>query len=84
MLPDADAENWLGEGADDGVKTVGAKVGHGATGLALTGKQHAVGAAKECGIVGEQRLDTEATKGVLYGVDVAGIVFHYRYFHRVN
>ena len=58
LLTYADAQYGLPKRADNLVEAAGLQVLHCPTGLALSGKQHAVGLLQLLGIVSQQRIKT--------------------------
>ena len=81
LLPYADSEHGLAQGADNAVEAVGSQVAHGLAGLALSREEHSVCCAQALGLVGHYGLHAKASERVDDGVDVSGVVFYDSYFH---
>jgi hypothetical protein len=81
LLTDTDAQHGLPQLTDDLVQTTLTQIFHGSSGFALPGKDDTIGTPQLLGIVCQQRFYTQAFQGVDNRIDVAGIIFDYRYIH---
>lgn len=81
LLPNAYAQNWLGQGGNDLVESTLPKVVHRIAGLALTWENDLVCTTKFLGRIGQERFHTHSLQSMNDGKDVPSIVFYYGNLH---
>ena len=82
LLTHTDAEYGLLQMTNHLVKSTFTQLTHSTSSLALTREHHPIGLLQLKGIVGQERLNTQAVQGIDDRADIAGVIFDYRY-HRL-
>ena len=81
LLPDADAQQWLCDAANEFVEPVLLQVFHGGTCFADAGKNHFVGGENRARVVGRDGVYADSPKSAVDREDIAGIIFDDCYLH---
>jgi hypothetical protein len=81
---DADTEQRLAQSSYHFVQLVLLQILHGGVSLTLSGKHYTIRLHQHFCIIGHSRSYPQSLQSIDYGIDIAGIIFYYRYVHKTT